>query len=417
MSASERPVHTAYPAWEAAAVDVEVGLQVEVIDSFSNFARLQNAWNDLLKSDPLSGVFMSWPWLAAAFVQNSGRWRVLAVREAGRNGRYLCFLPLKYRLHWSRSAGVLQTQIEPGGRLGFSEYTGFLCHPDEETRVLPVLARHLAQEPWADLSLRYEPTGRRSEIFAESFPSDAFGVAWRPYMINKGTTNNLLCPQITLGASFEAYLETGPGSNTRQKIRRYTRKHLDTGDLRFTMTTPETFAGDLDLMMTFWRAKWTPLKDGENLQGLDRNYRQMMATCLELDCLFMPVIWRGDQPLGVMGGILDRSRGQLTFAVSGRDMSSDDPAIGLLLHAHSIRWAIENGYRIYDFGHGDEPYKYTFGAVDTEVYNISISRIDRKDQVLSPISVPEAVRRAQGFLEQGKAETALTVLRQVSAIL
>ena len=360
-------------------------------------------------------MFLSWPWLAEAFVRNPGRWRVLAVREGARQGRYLCFLPLKLRLHWSRSAGLLQTQIDPGGRLGFSEYAGFLCDPAAEDRAIPALARHLARTGWSDLELRYEPTGRRSRILAEAFPAEDFRVVWQPYRINGGTTNNLVCPRIALPATWDAYLETGPGSNTRQKIRRYTRKHIDTGDLRVTLTNAETFARDLDIMMDFWRAKWTALKDPDNLAALEGNYRQMMIDSLALNALVMPVLWRGEVAIGVMGGIADRARGQLVFAVSGRDLASDDPAIGLLLHAHAIRWAIENGFSSYDFGHGDEPYKYTFGAVDAEVFNIRISRRVRDGQVFDPFCTPEALRRAQGFLETGRPDAALAILRQITA--
>ena len=409
-----QPIPAPQTAWAATPVEVEFGLRVEVIDSFTAFAQLQGAWADLLARDPESGLFLSWPWLAESFVRNPGRWKVLAVREGSRQGRYLCFLPLKVRLHWSRSSGRLQTQLDPGGRLGFSEYVGFLCDPAEEDRAIPALARHLAQTGWSDLELRYEPTGRRSRIFAEAFPPGDFRVVWQPYRINGGETNNLVCPRIALPATYEAYLETGPGSNTRQKIRRFTRRHIDTGDLRVSMTDAASLARDLDIMMGFWRSKWTPLKDAENLAALEANYRQMMTDSLALDALVMPVLWRGDTPVGVMGGIADRARGHLVFAVSGRDMASDDPAIGLLLHAHAIRWAIGNGFSIYDFGHGDEPYKYTFGAVDAEVFNLRISRRARDAQVFDPFCTPDALRRAQGFLETGKADEALAILRQVT---
>ena len=402
-------------ASDASSADLEFGLRVEVIDTFAAFAQLRGPWADLLARDPDSGLFLSWAWLAEAFVRSPGRWQVLAVREGTRKGRYLCFLPLKLRLHWSRSEGLLQTQLDPGGRLGFSEYTGFLCDPAEEDRAISALARHLARTGWSDLELRYEPTGRRSRILAEAFPSEDFRVVWQPYRINGGTTNNLVCPRIALPATWDAYLETGPGSNTRQKIRRYTRKHIDTGDLRVTLTSAETFARDLDIMMDFWRAKWAALKEPDNLAALDGNYRQMMIDSLALDALVMPVLWRGEVAIGVMGGIADRARGQLVFAVSGRDLASDDPAIGLLLHAHAIRWAIENGFSSYDFGHGDEPYKYTFGAVDAEVFNIRISRLVRDGRVFDPFCTPEALRRAQGFLETGRPDAALAILRQITA--
>ena len=405
----------AQPVWKATEIEVEYGLRVEVIDTFTAFAQLQGAWGDVLSRDPESGLFLSWAWLAEAFVRNPGKWKVLAAREGGRDGRYLGFLPLKLRLHWSRSQGLLQTQLDPGGRLAFSEYTGFLCDPDHELRVLSSFARHLMQSNWADLELRYEPTGRRSRIFAQAFPEDAFRVIWQPYRLNGGKTNNLVCPRIALPETFDRYLETGPGSNTRQKLRRFARKHIDTGDMQITKSDARTFDRDLDLMMAMWKAKWAPLKDPANLDALERNYRQMMTDSLAVGALAMFVMRRGESVLGILGNIADLHSKSLIFALSGRKADDDNPAIGLLLHAHAIRWAIDAGFATYDFGHGDEAYKYTFGAVDAEVFNLRITRILRDQQVFDPFCAPEALRRAQDSLENDKAHDALRILRQITA--
>ena len=178
-----QPIPAPQTAWAATLVEVEFGLRVEVIDSFTAFAQLQGAWADLLARDPESGLFLSWPWLAESFVRNPGRWKVLTVREGSRQGRYLCFLPLKVRLHWSRSSGRLQTQLDPGGRLGFSEYVGFLCDPAEEDRAIPALARHLAQTGWSDLELRYEPHGTAVADLCRSVSAGGFpcGLAALPH--------------------------------------------------------------------------------------------------------------------------------------------------------------------------------------------------------------------------------------------
>ena len=40
----------------------------------------------------------------------------------------------------------------------------------------------------------------------------------------------------------------------------------------------------------------------------------------------------------------------------------------------AIRAAIGRGYRVYDFGHGDEPYKYRLGARDLITRSLRIRR-------------------------------------------
>ena len=47
-----------------------------------------------------------------------------------------------------------------------------------------------------------------------------------------------------------------------------------------------------------------------------------------------------------------------------------DLSPGIVLLAYNIRYAIEQGYRIYDFLRGDEAYKYRMGGRDTAVLNI-----------------------------------------------
>ncbi len=43
---------------------------------------------------------------------------------------------------------------------------------------------------------------------------------------------------------------------------------------------------------------------------------------------------------------------------------------GIVLLAYNIRWAIENGYQVFDFLRGNESYKYRMGAKDTRVFNL-----------------------------------------------
>ena len=45
---------------------------------------------------------------------------------------------------------------------------------------------------------------------------------------------------------------------------------------------------------------------------------------------------------------------------------------GIVLLAHNIRYAIENGYRVFDFLRGNEIYKYRMGGQDTSVYQVTV---------------------------------------------
>ncbi|MCZ7665851.1 MAG: GNAT family N-acetyltransferase [Chloroflexi bacterium] len=50
------------------------------------------------------------------------------------------------------------------------------------------------------------------------------------------------------------------------------------------------------------------------------------------------------------------------------------PSLGVVLTAKAIEWAVANGRSHFDFLRGDEEYKYRFGAVDTEIYKITLTK-------------------------------------------
>lgn len=391
---------------------------VDVIDTFSGFIALKPYWDALHSKDPESGHFLSWSWLAAAFKTNPKAWRVFAVRKTDSENNYLCFFPTKYRVHWSRTTQKFQSEIEAGGRLLWSEYTGFICNPAFEDVALKALAVHLSNMPWVKLSLRYEPSKHRASLFAQAFSKEHFRVSWKNYHINKGQTDNLLCPQIALPKSYDSYLKDFTSANTRQKIKRFTRRHIDTGELRISFAKTADARKEIKILLDQWKQKWLPLKGNETTARVAGNYRQILSTSSQMNALLLPVLWRGDQAIGALGCILDHPNKHLCFIVAGRQENNSNPNIGLLLHAHTIRWAIENGFKTYDFGHGNEAYKYSFGAKDKQVKYFSIRRRQEPAQkLLDSLSTGQAMRRTKEFLETGKSDKALQACQQLATIL
>src|SRR5262249_21248700 len=58
---------------------------------------------------------------------------------------------------------------------------------------------------------------------------------------------------------------------------------------------------------------------------------------------------------------------------SGRDETFDGPQSGLILHAHSIRYAISRGFTTYDFLRGNEAYKYSFGVEERRIKSVVVT--------------------------------------------
>jgi len=103
------------------------------------------------------------------------------------------------------------------------------------------------------------------------------------------------------------------------------------------------------------------------------------------------------------------------FYMAGRDEKFDGPPPGVILHAHSIRYAIAKGFTEYDFLRGNEPYKYSFGVKERRIRCVVVGtknglnlggRIDRR-------SLPDLLKEATELHQAGKLVEAERGYRQI----
>ena len=100
---------------------------------------------------------------------------------------------------------------------------------------------------WARLNLEnVRMSERRARLILACFPKASFSSTEVGRVNKVDGIDNSLCPYLTLPKDWNGYLES-LSANTRQKIRRLL-KQVDTpGEYRITVSTPETFAQDLNL--------------------------------------------------------------------------------------------------------------------------------------------------------------------------
>ncbi|MBE1282098.1 MAG: GNAT family N-acetyltransferase [Rhodobacteraceae bacterium] len=394
---------------------VSDNLRLRIVQSLGSMTALRHAWEDLEQRDPEGTIFLSWKWMEQTFRAFPGRWRVLAVWAGG---RLVCVLPLKYRVHWSERQNCLQTELEAAGRLNYSEYVGFLCDPAFEAGAIKLIADHLQTQPWNKLTMKYEASQNRADVFMSCFPDSRYEIEHLSYVLNGGETDNLLCPQVDLPDSYEEYLQEKPGKNMRQKIRRFTRKYLESGSAQITWLHGPAAEKGLDILLHFWLQKWVAIKGEGPANRVAESYRHTLMQADRQGLLRLPILWLDRRPVGALGHVLDPLHRRVHFIVTGRDENVPGNFIGPLLHSQSIRWAIENGYRTYDFAHGNEPYKHGYGAQDVRVNFFSVRpRVAApRSAALDPICFQNALERLTQFLEAGDSKKALAVSRQLERL-
>jgi CelD/BcsL family acetyltransferase involved in cellulose biosynthesis len=88
-----------------------------------------------------------------------------------------------------------------------------------------------------------------------------------------------------------------------------------------------------------------------------------------------------------------------------------------MLHFHAIESAILLGCDAYAFGHGDEPYKLSYGAEPLRLASLAVARPGGGwPGVFDSIGSGAAMRQIDGFFAAGKVERARRACRQIAAL-
>jgi Acetyltransferase (GNAT) domain len=392
--------------------------KVIVIDDLKELLPLSEAFKSVHKRDTDTGVFLSWDWLFDIFSKNPGAWRLYAVQNSDAPTGYSGFLPMARTLHWSETSEELQTYYSAAGRLGLSDYVGFVCDPDFETSAIEALGKRIATDPWARFSLLYEPTEHRTRTFADVFEKmEWFSVSWPEYRINKGEPNQLVCPVLTLPQDYDNFI-TGLGRRSRKKLRRFERRLAELDAPKFIVSKGQQVPLDCEKLLELWRLKRDGQKPDAKIDALTIKYREFLDRAQRLGMLFLVGLWDGEKMLGAMAHVVDSDRRKLHSVIEGRDPEYEDLGAGTLLHHYAIRQSIRAKCTSYDFGHGDADYKYRLGAEDVSVSYLSIRRRSTAERfVLDPLMSVQALQEIETFLENGEDKKVKASVSQLKSSL
>ncbi|WP_204326051.1 GNAT family N-acetyltransferase [Sulfitobacter sediminilitoris] len=386
----------------------------KAFDDLKTMHAMREAWQALADADPEANVFLSWEWMHRLFSEDPSTWCVFFVRDPAALNGVSAILPLHHRFHWSKSKQLCQTRFEAAGRRGLSPLTGLLCDPAREETALRALAQRIKRERWARLTLRFEPTGQRLHALADHLNGKAYRISWPDYKTSNELVDQLRVPTVSLPTSFESYLQNSISKSTRSKLRRFRRKYLETGAYRVEQTTPANFEANVNIFKALWRLRWEGTMSKRRINDFLNRLDQFLRRCQSMDVLFMPVLWRGDRPVGSLVRVVDLSRKSMFGIAAARRLDDEMPAIGLLLNAVAIEEAIRRGLSTYELGHGTHGYKYQYGAADRELHYLVIERRGQAaTDVFNRRSICGAALFARTCLADGQISPAVKALEQI----
>jgi CelD/BcsL family acetyltransferase involved in cellulose biosynthesis len=342
-------------------------MQVEVVRRLSALHQLQADWTRVYAADPEAQFFLSWPWMSKRLARRSD-WGVLVARPSA-DAPPVAFFPIRPVTRIDDD-GLTYKDVTMAGR-GAADYTGFICQPEHEEAVGRAFAAHLLRREWRVLSLeclRATPQRMRGLIDALA---DAGLEFERESMVMTSGVDNAICPYADLPDDWDRYLAQ-LSANTRQRLRRLLRT-VDGTTIRITHADAATIDRDIEILLSMWSARWASQK-GRHLAGIISSSREELLDALANGTLLLPILWRGDTPVAANACMIDREKRELLFQLGARDPAAEDLSPGMLLHAHTIRTAIAQGFQRYDFMRGNEPYKYSFATAERQIVSIEVRR-------------------------------------------
>ena len=333
-----------------------------IVNSEDAFREMKIAWNQLHDLACSKSPFLKWEWMNAWWQEYAGKinkaeLNIVAFEDAG---KLVGVLPLYKYVEGSglkklTRVGFIGDQIESSDYLDVlttADYVQYFA--DELDTILTNLFKGV------DLFF-YRGVYRESVICKayESLPEGEM-------QLNEFR----VCPFLQLPDSFDDYLSTR-SKNFRYNIRRRTKKLTNEDNAEFEVVDdPEKVVSGISEIFELHsqRAEQKNL-DTKFVEDLRFNFHKSMApefAAAGLIKLFFLNV--GEERIASLY-CFDYNN-TLYYFQGGFDPAWSKKSPGLVMMARTIRYAIENGFKVFDFMRGGEEYKFNWTNDTTHMYEV-----------------------------------------------
>jgi CelD/BcsL family acetyltransferase involved in cellulose biosynthesis len=312
-------------------------------------------WNALLSRNPQATVFCSPVWQAAVvdeFVP-AGKFRLITV---SRGPELLAVLPLALNT---------ASMLEAPGRW-VTDYLDPLVDTDAAGDCWAIILQLLNELwDWSVVGVRIQPLRGDSQartILQAIAPKFDFGYE------EKCVT---MAPYIPLPATWDDYLASLDG-HERKETKRKIRNAQTKGNLRWlTLTQPDEVVPALERALSAMRQAES-LKADFTEEILVGFLRRLCPQLAEQGQFYIQELWIDAKPTAWLL-CLRSARGPMIYNTS-YDFTQKQWSPGIVLFSLAIQDAITAGNPVFNLLRGGEEYKKRLGAIDLELFRITLRR-------------------------------------------
>jgi CelD/BcsL family acetyltransferase involved in cellulose biosynthesis len=328
------------------------------VERFSDWGALgigETGWNRLVERCRAPVPFATWQFQTAWFRAFApGPLHLLAAQDGA--GEWAGILPL---YETSTADGPVLRLV---GGTDVADYLDLIALAGREEEVWKAMLPALADLPWRSVDLRPVPAASATPGLVASLAASA-GLACRVDVEDR-------CPLIDLPETWDGYL-AGLSGKDRHELRRKLRR-AEAGQPRVEVArTPAAMAVLMDGFVALHRRS----KVGKARfmdDSMEAFFRELGSLWAAAGLAALWMLWLEERPAAALFCL--EQAGSVSLYNSGFDPEARALSPGVVLIARTIEDAIARGFRRYDFLRGEEPYKYGFGAVPTEVVRVTLER-------------------------------------------
>ena len=255
-------------------------------------------------------------------------------------------------------------------------------------------------------------------MFLNNFSREDFEIQELRYLNDLDSIDNSIIPFVSLPDDWEQYLQKVVSTNTRQKIRRFLRKVEGDNEFHMTHVNQDNVELHIETLLKLWTTSWEGRKSPNTCRQVIAQTNYTLRHCFKHNSLYLPVLWKGDQPVGAIANLIDWKKKTILFLIAGRDEIFKELPPGLVLHAYGIQYAIQHGFKVYDFMVGNEAYKYSFGVQERHIMSVVVWRknLMKQHRKLHLRTIPKALQMTANYHRANRLVEAEQGYRQILAV-
>lgn len=328
-------------------------LTIRAVTSLEEFKGLAQDWDQLLRTVPDHGLFLTWGWLYYWAKHYLGDDRLRLLLAFDDHERLAGIVP--FYLHTRRVQGLIPIRELRflGSETVCSSYLDVIVHERHKQALLKSLYGYLfnsMRAEWDTLTL--------SEVPAESSTIDL----WNSLFAEAGKVGEHIgttcCPVIRLPGEVETY-RAGLGRARRYTLQRKLKCLQRAGLVKYSRAaSPAEVAAAFESFITLHQIRWSSAPSGGVFanERASQFHRDIVQVFSERGRVSLDLLWLDGRAIaGIYGFVY---QGVYYFYLPGLDPAVLPKASpGLLLLHHRIEQAIGDGERMVDLLQGAQPYK------------------------------------------------------------